>query len=146
MILRTVAALAAGTLFGIGLTVSGMADPTRVQSFLDIFGGGWDPTLAFVMAGALLPMAVAWRVRRRVARPFADTGFFLPEPARITPRLLGGAALFGVGWGMSGLCPGPAIADLALRPMLVAPFLSAMLAGFALHQMMTLRHPQRTTQ
>ena len=111
-----------------------MADPTRVRAFLDLFGGAWDPTLAFVMGGAILPMALAWIIRQRLDRPLADTQFFLPEPAGITGRLIGGSALFGIGWGIGGLCPGPAIADLAIRPVPAAMFVAAMLAGFAVHR------------
>lgn len=132
---RTLVALVAGTLFGVGLAISGMADPTRVHAFLSIFGGAWDPTLAFVMAGAIAPMSIAWLIQRRMERPLADKAFSLPDPHPITPRLMGGAAIFGIGWGVAGLCPGPAIADLALQPVLVAPFLVTMLAGFALHRL-----------
>lgn len=130
---RALVALIAGTLFGAGLAISGMADPSRVRAFLDLFGA-WDPTLAFVMGGAILPMAVAWRVRARVDRPLADDIFALPETRTLDARLATGALLFGVGWGLGGLCPGPAIAGFALYPLAVAPFLLAMVAGFALHR------------
>ena len=106
-------ALIAGALFGAGLTVSGMADPQRVRGFLDLFGA-WDPTLAFVMGGALIPMAIAWRFQRRMTSPMAAERFALPTARDLDPRLIGGAALFGIGWGIAGLCPGPAIADLAI--------------------------------
>lgn len=145
MIGRSLLALAAGTLFGGGLAISGMADPTRVHAFLAIFGGGWDPTLGFVMAGAIIPMSLAWLIRRRMERPLADKAFNLPDPYPITTRLTGGAALFGIGWGLSGLCPGPAIADLALRPLLAAAFVATMLTGFALYRLFEpsqgLHHP-----
>lgn len=141
MIGRAALALAAGLLFGLGLALSGMTDPARVRAFLDVAGGAQDPTLAFVMAGALAPMAVAWRIRARLDRPLADTRFAVPEPAGVTPRLIGGAALFGVGWGVAGLCPGPAIAALALAPAQAAPFVAAMLAGFALHHLHSQRMP-----
>ena len=88
----------AGTLFGVGLAISGMADPTRVHAFLNIFGGAWDPTLGFVMAGAIAPMSIAWLIRRRMDRPLADNAFHLPDPPPITLRLMGGAAIFGIGW------------------------------------------------
>lgn len=123
-------ALVAGVLFGSGLAVSGMADPARVQGFLDLFGR-WDPTLAFVMAGAMMPMVIAWRVQRRMQRPIADTSFVLPDTQRLDWRLAGGAVLFGIGWGVSGLCPGPALANLALEPGLAAPFVIAMVIGMA---------------
>ncbi|MBP8231842.1 DUF6691 family protein [Rhizorhabdus sp.] len=131
--MRALIALVAGTLFGAGLALSGMADPARVRAFLDLFGP-WDPTLAFVMGGAILPMALAWRVRARMDRPLADDVFVLPETRTIDPRLAIGALLFGAGWGLGGLCPGPAIASLALYPLSVWPFLLAMGAGFALHR------------
>ncbi len=134
MIGRALIAGGAGSLFGAGLALSGMVDPTRVQGFLDVFGA-WDPTLAFVMAGALLPMALAWRLRSRRVAPAADDAFHTPDPRTITPSLVVGASLFGIGWGLSGLCPGPAIADLALAPGTVAPFIAAMIAGFALHHL-----------
>ena len=126
--------LIAGALFGAGLAVSGMADPARVRAFLDLAGGAWDPTLAFVMGGALLPMAIAWMLRGRLDAPLADRAFALPETNPVTPRLILGAALFGIGWGIAGLCPGPAIADLALRPVEAGTFVAAMLTGFALHR------------
>ncbi|SNS55798.1 hypothetical protein SAMN06295912_10926 [Sphingomonas laterariae] len=129
-------ALLSGTLFGAGLVISGMADPMRVRAFLDLFGA-WDPTLAFVMAGAILPMALAWRVQRRLERPFADSRFSLPETRRLDGKLAFGAILFGIGWGLGGLCPGPAIAGLALAPASAAPFVLAMLAGMALHRFTT---------
>jgi uncharacterized membrane protein YedE/YeeE len=137
MIRQTLIALFAGTLFGAGLVISGMADPARVRAFLDVFGG-WDPTLAFVMAGALLPMAAAWRIQGRATAPLAAAKFELPTTRGIDGKLLGGAAIFGIGWGIAGLCPGPAIADLALRPVLATSFVLAMLAGMALR---TWRHP-----
>ncbi len=127
-------ALLAGVLFGTGLAISGMTDPQRVRDFLDL-GGAWDPTLAFVMGGAIVPMAIAWRVRARMARPLADAAFHLPDTRRLDPRLALGAVLFGIGWGLGGLCPGPAVASLALAPLQVAPFLVAMLAGMALHRL-----------
>lgn len=127
-------ALIAGLLFGAGLARSGMSDPTRVRAFLDLFGGCWDPTLAFVMGGAIAPMALAWVIRRRMETPLADSHFSLPDTREITPRLIGGGAIFGIGWGIAGLCPGPAIADLAIRPTFAAPFVIAMLAGFAVHR------------
>ncbi|MGC4251498.1 MAG: YeeE/YedE family protein [Sphingobium sp.] len=131
--IRPIVALFAGMLFGGGLALSGMTDPHRVRAFLDLFGD-WDPTLAFVMGGAMLPMAVAWRIRTRMARPIADEAFHLLETRRIDAPLAVGAILFGVGWGLGGLCPGPAVASLTLAPIRVAPFLLAMLAGMALHR------------
>lgn len=131
MIRRLIVPLASGTLFGAGLALGGMTDPARVRGFLDLFGA-WDPTLAFVMGGAVLVMAIAWRVQPRMARPlFADT-FALPDRSDLTARLIGGSALFGVGWGIAGLCPGPAIAALVIEPVSAGVFAAAMLAGMAL--------------
>lgn len=127
---RILIALTAGLLFGAGLAASGMADPARVQAFLDLFGQ-WDPTLAFVMGGAMLPMAIAWRIQRHMQRPLAAAQFDLPGTRRIDARLAVGALLFGMGWAISGLCPGPAIADLALAPVQVVPFILAMAIGMA---------------
>jgi len=123
--------LAGGTIFGAGLTVGGMTDPARVRSFLDI-AGAWDPTLAFVVGGAVLVMALAWLVQRRMLRPFFAEGFSLPDRSDLTPRLIGGSALFGIGWGIAGLCPGPGFAALAIEPVSAAIFIAAMLAGMGL--------------
>ena len=130
---RLLPPLVSGALFGAGLTIGGMTDPARVRGFLDPFGS-WDPTLAFVMGGALIVMAVAWRLRERMSRPLLGERFSLPDRSDLDPRLIVGAALFGVGWGLAGLCPGPAVASLALAPVAVLPFVIAMLAGMALHR------------
>lgn len=129
-------ALIAGTLFGAGLALSGMADPRRVQGFLDLLGR-WDPTLAFVMAGALIPMAVAWAIQKRLDKPFADAHFNLPGTTEIDAKLILGAILFGVGWGIAGLCPGPAVAGLAIAPAKAAIFVIAMLVGMVLERLST---------
>jgi len=128
--------LAAGALFGAGLALSGMADPHRVRAFLDVLGA-WDPTLAFVMGGAMLPMALAWVVQRRIARPLASAAFNLPETRSLDRKLAVGAILFGIGWGIAGLCPGPALADLALAPTGALLFVAAMLVGMAAHRFTT---------
>lgn len=132
---RIVVTLLSGLLFGAGLAVSGMADPARVRAFLDL-GGKWDPTLAFVMGGAMLPMAIAWSVQRRMAAPFACDCFDLPATAQLDARLIIGSALFGAGWGIGGLCPGPAMVDLAIAPTQVAAFVVAMLAGMGIHRLL----------
>ncbi len=128
---QVIAALAAGTLFGAGLTVGGMTDPARVRGFLDLFGN-WDPTLAFVMGGAVLVMAIAWQVQKRVAHPLLAEGFSLPDRTDLSGRLVLGSALFGVGWGVAGLCPGPGIAALVIAPSAAAIFVIAMIAGMAI--------------
>ena len=127
--------LASGTIFGAGLTIGGMTDPARVRGFLDLFGN-WDPTLAFVMGGAVLVMAIAWAVQRKMQRPAFAEGFSLPDRNDLTPRLVGGSALFGVGWGIAGLCPGPGFAALAIAPVSAAIFVAAMLAGMLLVRLM----------
>ncbi len=126
--------LIAGLIFGIGLTVSGMTDPSRVRGFLDLFGN-WDPTLAFVMGGALLVMAIAWILQKRMAKPIVAEEFHLPGTTVLDSKLIGGAVLFGAGWGLGGLCPGPAIASLGTAPMSVSLFVVAMIAGMGLHKM-----------
>ncbi|MFN4019979.1 MAG: DUF6691 family protein [Erythrobacter sp.] len=131
MIRDTLIPLASGTIFGAGLALGGMTDPARVRGFLDLFGA-WDPTLAFVMGGAVLVMALAWLIQKRMQRPVFAQGFSLPDRSDITPRLVGGSALFGIGWGIAGLCPGPGFAALAIQPAAAAIFVSAMLAGMLL--------------
>jgi uncharacterized membrane protein YedE/YeeE len=131
----TLICLFAGVVFGAGLAVSGMADPARVRGFLDVFGA-FDPTLAFVMIGALIPMAIAWRMRRRLDKPLGAESFDLPQTASIDVPLVAGAAMFGIGWGLSGLCPGPALADLAIAPVGAAPFVVAMALGMVLHRLL----------
>ncbi|WP_037502844.1 DUF6691 family protein [Sphingomonas jaspsi] len=129
---RLLPPLVSGTLFGAGLTVGGMVNPQRVRHFLDLFGD-WDPTLAFVMGGALIVMAFAWRIQRGMGRPvFAET-WSLPDRTDLDGKLIAGAILFGIGWGIAGICPGPAVASLALVPAKVLPFIAAMIAGMALH-------------
>ena len=120
--------LLAGALFGAGLVVSGMTDAARVQGWLDVLGD-WDPTLAFVLGGAIAPMALAWRVAARRERALLGAPMpGRPDPA-ITPRLLGGSALFGLGWALVGLCPGPALAVAGYGGAPALVFLAAMAAG-----------------
>jgi len=123
-----------GALFGGGLTIGGMTDPARVRGFLDLFGS-WDPTLAFVMGGAVIVMLLAWRLQARIARPLFAERFALPDRTDLDGKLIAGSALFGIGWGLAGLCPGPAIASLALAPAAVFPFVAAMILGMALHHL-----------
>jgi uncharacterized membrane protein YedE/YeeE len=130
--LRTFVALFAGALFGLGLAVSGMMNPAKVIGFLD-FAGGWDPTLAFVMGGALLVTVPAFRLILGRPRPILADGFVLPTRSALDARLLGGAALFGVGWGLSGFCPGPAVAALVTGLAPVFAFVTAMVAGMVLY-------------
>ena len=120
-------------IFGAGLALSDMVNPARVLAFLDV-AGDWDATLAFVMGGALIPSAMAYAVVRRMDRPLLEEQFRIPESRELNPKLLAGAALFGVGWGLVGLCPGPAIAGLALGRWELWLFAGAMLAGMLLHK------------
>jgi len=130
---RNLSALLAGLVFGLGLTVSQMVNPAKVLAFLDLFGN-WDPSLAFVMGAALAVTAIGYRLAwRRPAPVFADR-FQLPGNRRIDARLALGAVLFGIGWGLVGLCPGPAIASLAIGGAPAALFLAAMAAGMALFE------------
>lgn len=129
--MRLLVALLAGALFGAGLVISGMTDPLKVQAFLDL-AGRWDPTLAFVMGGGLLiTIPGFWLIRRRRS-PVFESQFYLPTRKDVDLRLLAGAACFGIGWGLAGYCPGPAIASLASLSPSVILFCFAMLAGMAL--------------
>ena len=130
--LQIAAALASGIVFGFGLSLSGMLDPRRVQGFLDI-GGNWDPSLAFVLGGAVIVAFIGVRVMTRMARPVLDHTFHLPQTDRIDAPLLVGSAIFGLGWGLGGFCPGPAIASLAIGLPESVLFVVAMLVGMALH-------------
>jgi len=129
---RVLAALAAGGLFGAGLLVSGMVDTSKVQGWLDVFGA-WDPTLAFVMGGAIIPMAIAWQVARRMT--VSKLGTPIPiAPAtgqRVDRDLLIGSVLFGAGWALAGLCPGPALASISFGGAGGLVFVAAMIAGMA---------------
>ncbi len=129
--MRPLVALGCGTLFGAGLTYAGMTDPARVLGFLDVFGD-WDPALALVMAGALLVSLPAFQWARRHPRPLLDIQFFLPERFRIDADLVLGAGLFGIGWGIAGLCPGPALAGLASGMPELLLFVAAMATGMSL--------------
>lgn len=122
------AALLSGTLFGAGLAWSGMTNPARVLGFLDV-AGNWDPTLVLVMGGALLVAAPLFALVLRRPRPLLAEVFALPSKRELDARLLGGAVVFGIGWGLIGLCPGPAIAGLVTGSPAIVVFVVAMLAG-----------------
>ncbi|MDC8803637.1 YeeE/YedE family protein [Halomonas pacifica] len=121
----------AGLLFGLGLAISGMTDPARVLGFLDI-AGAWDPTLMFVLGGAVVTTFIGYRLVWRRGAPLVGKAFQLPSRRDIDVRLLGGAALFGIGWGLSGYCPGPAFASIGGLSAPLAAMLVAMLAGWYL--------------
>ncbi len=125
---RAITALALGALFGVGLYVSQMVNPAKVIGFLDVTGH-WDPSLAFVMGGALLVTLPAFAIARRSAGPVLASQFAMPTRRDIDARLVGGAVLFGVGWGLSGFCPGPALASLGLGESATYPFVAAMVVG-----------------
>ena len=131
-------ALLSGTLFGLGLAMSGMVNPEKVIAFLDL-AGAWDPTLAFVMLGALAVTAPAFRFVLKRRSPWLAADFSIPTKKDLDPRLVLGAALFGVGWGIAGLCPGPALTDLVTGRMEIVAFVAAMLAGMRLHDALQAR-------
>lgn len=127
--MRKLVALVAGLIFGLGLVVSDMINPGRVLGFLDLFGGAWDPTLAFVMIGAVLVMAIAWLLAGARQQPVFGGDMPGPASSLIDGRLISGAAVFGLGWGLVGLCPGPALAGLLVGGTPVLVFIAAMLFG-----------------
>ncbi len=133
-----IVALIAGSLFGSGLFLSGMTDTNKVQGWLDVFGN-WDPTLAFVMGGAILPMAVAWQFTRVPRKPVTGGSFPAPPDTKLGRNLVLGSVLFGIGWGLAGLCPGPAIASLSYAGPGGLVFVAAMLTGMWLAPMLRAR-------
>jgi hypothetical protein len=130
-----VVALACGLLFGLGLIAAGMTDPGKIQGFLDV-AGAWDPSLAFVMGGAIAVGIGAFALAKRRERAWSGAPMALPAlPAttRIDARLVGGGVLFGIGWGLGGYCPGPAVVALGAGSTSALWFVGAMLGGMALH-------------
>ena len=128
--MKNLVTLISGLLFGFGLLLSGMADPAKVQNFLDLFGT-WDPSLALVMGGAIaVTMPGFWLVTRR-SKPFFNDVFHLPTRTDFDARLITGAAIFGVGWGLGGFCPGPAMTALPLAAEGTLIFVATMLTGMA---------------
>ena len=136
---RMISALGAGVVFGLGIAISGMSDPAKVLNFFDIFGT-WDPSLAFVMGSALATTMIGYRVVFvRQSAPLFDSKFDLPTQRQIDGKLIGGAALFGIGWGISGFCPGGAIPALGFAPWPTALFLVSMGAGILLARLIQSR-------
>lgn len=131
----TFPALLSGILFGAGLAVSDMVNPARVLGFLDI-AGSWDPTLAFVMGGAVLASAIGYLVSQRVRAPLFGGSFSIPENRQLDSQLIGGAALFGIGWGLVGFCPGPAVAALVYGMWQPWLFVAAMIVGMVLQRVL----------
>lgn len=138
---RSMAALLAGLIFGFGLTISEMVNPAKVLAFLDLFGN-WDPSLAFVMGSALIVTASGYRLVWMRERPVFADRFRIPDSRQIDARLAVGAVLFGIGWGLVGLCPGPAITALSFGGTPILVFLGAMavgMGGFEVFDRMTKR-------
>lgn len=134
--MRSFSTLIAGLLFGTGLILSGMANPAKVQNFLDLFGT-WDPSLAFVMGGAIMVTMPGFRLVQRRATPLFNDVFHLPTRTDFDTRLVAGAATFGIGWGLGGFCPGPALTSLPLADSGTLIFVPAMLLGMVIAKFAT---------
>lgn len=134
--MKLIFALLTGLVFGIGIAVSGMMDPAKVLNFFDIFGT-WDPSLAFVMGGALSVTFVGYRLAWRRETPLFEARFQVPNAKTLDGKLIGGAALFGIGWGIAGFCPGAAIPALGTGRWEVALFLVAVAVGFFLRRLVS---------
>jgi uncharacterized membrane protein YedE/YeeE len=124
--------VASGVLFGLGLSISEMVNPTRVLGFLNILGP-WDPTLAFVMAGALTVAVPGFQYAKLMHKPFLAVSFSVPTKKDLDAKLISGAVIFGVGWGLAGMCPGPSLVALNTMQVNVVVFVAAMLAGIIAH-------------
>ncbi|EAU40212.1 hypothetical protein FP2506_11667 [Fulvimarina pelagi HTCC2506] len=138
--MRLVLGFASGLLFGLGLILAGMSNPAKVLNFLDVFGT-FDPSLAFVMGGAAVTTFIGYRLAWRRKAPFILSDFQIPTRNDVDAPLLTGAALFGIGWGIGGFCPGPAWTALALAAPGTLVFLPAMLAGMAIATILKNRKP-----
>lgn len=138
--MRLVSTYLIGLIFGVGISISGMANPAKVLNFFDI-AGTWDPSLVFVMGGAVVVAFFGYRIVLRRPAPVLDAKFHLPDNPRIDARLVGGSALFGVGWGIAGFCPGGALPALGTGQIDVFVFVAALIAGiFAAKGLMALTH------
>ncbi len=131
--MKRLSSFLAGLVFGIGLLVAGMTDPGKVRGFLDV-AGAWDPSLAFVMVGAIGVHALAFRSIARLRRPLLAPEFRLPKRTDIDARLVLGATLFGAGWGLSGICPGPAVVSVGAGVWSAAAFSAAAVVGVLIHR------------
>ncbi|WP_277810015.1 DUF6691 family protein [Chromohalobacter canadensis] len=134
--MKALAGYLAGLLFGLGLAISGMTDPARVIGFLDV-AGDWDSTLVFVLGGAVVTTFLGYRLVWRRSAPLLEPRFQLPTRSDLDARLLGGAALFGIGWGLSGYCPGPAVASLPGLSWPLTVFVVTLVAGWWLSRRLT---------
>ena len=132
--MKALSAGLAGLVFGMGLMLAGMSNPAKVQGFLDL-AGNWDPSLAFVMIGAIAVTALAFAAVRSRERGFLGLPFQPPTNTSVTPRLVLGSALFGIGWGLAGFCPGPALVALGAGSLKAAAFVAAMIAGMLAFEM-----------
>jgi uncharacterized membrane protein YedE/YeeE len=135
---RSVSALLAGALFGVGLVIAGMTQPAKVVGFLDFFGD-WDPSLAFVMGGAMMVYFVGFRLVVHRGRPLWDVKLHLPTRRDIDLPLIAGAILFGAGWGLAGYCPGPGLVSLGSWSTTAILFVVSMIVGMALHHLIIVR-------
>lgn len=135
-------ALLAGAVFGIGLIVSGMADPAKVLAFLDL-AGDWDPSLAFVMGGAILVGVVSFTFARKRTVSLLGLQMRMPTATQVDRRLVGGGLLFGIGWGIAGFCPGPALVALGMGEQKALIFVAAMLVGMGLFELLERRKALR---
>ncbi|MEQ8598321.1 MAG: YeeE/YedE family protein [Devosia sp.] len=142
---RTLLAGMIGLVFGAGIALSGMANPAKVLNFFDL-AGTWDPSLAFVMGGALLVTAIGYRFVLKRDKPILEARFHLPTSRKLDLPLLGGSAVFGIGWGISGFCPGGAIPALGLGEVSAWAFVGAMLAGIFAARTIRIALEQRATQ
>lgn len=142
---RTLLAGVIGLIFGTGIALSGMANPAKVLNFFDI-AGTWDPSLAFVMGGALLVTAIGYRLVLRRAKPVCETKFHVPTNRKLDLPLIAGSAVFGIGWGISGFCPGGAIPALGLGEASAWAFVGAMLVGIFAARSIRLAHGLRAAQ
>ena len=138
-----IASLLSGLVFGLGLIISGMANPAKVLGFLDL-AGAWDPSLALVMAGAIAVGLLSFGLAKGRTRSLLGAEMKLPTARHIDPRLVGGSLLFGIGWGVAGFCPGPALVALGMGQVKAVVFVAAMLAGMALFELLERRQRART--
>lgn len=142
---QIVAAFGSGFLFAVGLAIAGMTQPAKVVGFLDI-AGNWDPSLALVMGGAIVAYMPLYRLITKRSRPLFAPAFKLPSRQDVDPKLVGGAALFGAGWGLGGFCPGPALTAVGSGASQALIVTAAMVVGFALHSgIETLREQRSAT-
>lgn len=142
--MQILSALIAGLVFGLGLVISGMSNPAKVLNFLDVAAmrtGTWDGSLAMVMGGALVVAGIGYRLVLRRGRPLFDTRFYVPTDRRIDAKLIIGAIIFGIGWGIGGICPGPAVVSLPLLSKGIIVFLPCMLLGMWAAKLLLRRLP-----